>query len=59
MAENFLTSSIEKFQREKLIQQIDEALDQQDEEAFIRLTDQLKKFNQVNRSDLHEQVFYF
>lgn len=43
IAEQFLTSSIEKFQREKLIRQIDEALDCQDEEAFIRLTNQLKK----------------
>nr|WP_295971657.1 ReoY family proteolytic degradation factor [uncultured Bacillus sp.] len=43
IADQFLTSSIEKFQREKLIRQIDEALDCQDEEAFIRLTNQLKK----------------
>jgi uncharacterized protein YpiB (UPF0302 family) len=46
IAEQFLTSSIEKFQREKLIQQIDEALDEQDEEAFIKLTGQLKKLIQ-------------
>lgn len=43
IAEQFLSSSIEKFQREKLIQQIDEALDRHDEEAFIKLTEQLKQ----------------
>ena len=42
IAEKFLVTSIEKFQREKLVKQIDESLDKQDEEAFIKLTEQLK-----------------
>jgi uncharacterized protein YpiB (UPF0302 family) len=42
LAEKFLISSIEKFQKEKLMKQIDEALDQKDQEAFIKLTSQLK-----------------
>ncbi|WP_394232774.1 ReoY family proteolytic degradation factor [Niallia oryzisoli] len=45
MAEDFLTSSIRRFQKEKLFQQIDEALDNNDEAAFKQLTEQLKKFN--------------
>jgi len=45
IAEEFLTSSIEKFQREKLFRQIDEALDKQDEKAFKDLSNQLKKIN--------------
>jgi uncharacterized protein YpiB (UPF0302 family) len=45
IVENFLTSSIEKFQREKLVKLIDESLDNQDEEAFRNLTDQLNKLN--------------
>jgi uncharacterized protein YpiB (UPF0302 family) len=43
IAERFLTTSIEKFQKEKLISLIDEALDRHDKEAFNKLTDQLKK----------------
>lgn len=46
IAEQFLTKSIEKFQREKLLKQIDEALDKRDREAFVRLTEQLKKLNE-------------
>ncbi|WP_071459960.1 ReoY family proteolytic degradation factor [Bacillus massilinigeriensis] len=43
IAERLLSDSIERFQREKLTLLIDEALDRQDEEAFKRLTEQLKK----------------
>lgn len=45
IAEKFLTTSIENFQREKLIKQIDEALDRHDKEAFTKLTEQLKALN--------------
>lgn len=45
MAEEFLSSSIRRFQKEKLFQQIDEALDNNDKEAFKVLTEQLKRFN--------------
>lgn len=43
LAEKFLISSIEKFQKDKLLKQIDEALDRKDEEAFIQLTRKLKE----------------
>ncbi|MFD2445847.1 ReoY family proteolytic degradation factor [Bacillus sp. CGMCC 1.16607] len=43
IAEQFLNESIKRFQREKLLSLIDLALDQQDQIAFIRLTEQLKK----------------
>lgn len=46
IAEQFLSSSMDKFRRERLIQQIDDALDRHDEEAFIRLTDQLQQLLQ-------------
>jgi uncharacterized protein YpiB (UPF0302 family) len=42
-AEQMLEKSIERFQREKLLQLIDEALDRQDREAFQTLTDRLKR----------------
>jgi uncharacterized protein YpiB (UPF0302 family) len=45
IVESFLSSSIEKFQREKLVKLIDESLDNQDEEAFRNLTDQLNKLH--------------
>jgi len=43
IAEQLLQDSIERFQREKLLQLIDEALDQQNREAFQMLTEQLNK----------------
>lgn len=43
LAEKFLEESLNKFQREKLLRMIDEALDQQDKEAFAKLTEQLKQ----------------
>jgi len=45
LAEKFLSSSIEKFQKEKLLNLIDEALDNNDEKTFKQLTEQLKKMN--------------
>ncbi len=45
MAEQFLQSSIERFQREKILQMIDEALDKQDRNAFSILTEQLNKLS--------------
>jgi uncharacterized protein YpiB (UPF0302 family) len=47
IAEKFLSYSIEKFQKEKLIKKIDEALDRNDEKTFIKLTNELKKYNKV------------
>lgn len=52
IAEKFLTTSIKKFQREKLLELIDQALDQQDAVAFERLTEQLKKVEKVNDGSL-------
>ncbi|AST92238.1 MULTISPECIES: ReoY family proteolytic degradation factor [Sutcliffiella] len=43
LAEKFLEESLNKFQREKLLSMIDDALDQQDKEAFAKLTEQLKQ----------------
>ncbi|KON87243.1 hypothetical protein AF332_10710 [Sporosarcina globispora] len=43
IAERFLTESLEKFRREKLLELIDEALDKQDKKAFSILTQQLNK----------------
>ncbi|EWG10853.1 ReoY family proteolytic degradation factor [Cytobacillus firmus] len=43
IAERFLTESLEKFRREKLLELIDEALDKQDKKAFNVLTQQLNK----------------
>ncbi|MCM3215549.1 ReoY family proteolytic degradation factor [Niallia taxi] len=43
IAEQFLVASIEKFQKEKLLELIDEALDNGDEHAFRELTDRLKQ----------------
>lgn len=42
LAERFLTTSLSKFQRDKLLTLIDDALDRQDQEAFQELTRQLK-----------------
>jgi uncharacterized protein YpiB (UPF0302 family) len=41
LAEQFLKASIERFKREKLLSQIDEALDKQDRSTFLILTKQL------------------
>jgi len=43
LAERFLTTSLSKFQRDKLLTLIDDALDRQDQEAFQELTGQLKR----------------
>ncbi|UOE54208.1 ReoY family proteolytic degradation factor [Bacillus sp. CMF12] len=43
IAERFLTESLEKFRREKLLELIDEALDKQDKKAFNILTQQLNR----------------
>ena len=43
IAERFLTESLEKFKREKLLELIDEALDKQDKKAFNVLTQQLNR----------------
>ncbi|WP_100331410.1 ReoY family proteolytic degradation factor [Bacillus xiapuensis] len=45
LAEKFLKDSIYRFQKERLLQKIDEALDQYDKEAFQQLTEQLKRLN--------------
>lgn len=42
VAEQFLKSSIETYQRQKLLDAIDDALDRNDQEAFRKLTSQLK-----------------
>ena len=44
IAEQFLVSSIEKFQKDRLRQLIDEALDKGDKDMFQALTEQLKYF---------------
>jgi uncharacterized protein YpiB (UPF0302 family) len=41
IAEQILNASIERFQREKLLSLIDEALDKQDRSTFLKLTEQL------------------
>ncbi|ASV69203.1 ReoY family proteolytic degradation factor [Cytobacillus sp. FSL W7-1323] len=43
IAERFLTESLARFQKEKLLKEIDEALDKQDKERFIQLTTKLNK----------------
>lgn len=48
VAERFLEESIQKFQKDKLLTMIDEALDSQDQEAFEQLTEQLKRLGTVN-----------
>jgi uncharacterized protein YpiB (UPF0302 family) len=48
IAEEFLNYSIERFQHEKLLNLIDEALDKQDREAFQVLT---RKLNQLKVSE--------
>ncbi|UII54628.1 ReoY family proteolytic degradation factor [Cytobacillus spongiae] len=43
IAERFLSESLQKFEEEKLLQLIDEALDQHDEVSFKELTSKLKR----------------
>ena len=45
VAEKFLQESILGFQREKLLKEIDEALDNHDLDSFNKLTEQLKQLN--------------
>ncbi|MCM3236811.1 ReoY family proteolytic degradation factor [Heyndrickxia oleronia] len=45
VAEKFLQESILGFQREKLLKEIDEALDKHDLDSFNKLTEQLKQLN--------------
>jgi len=45
VAERILEESIQTFQKEKLLQMIDDALDRQDKEAFANLTEKLKCLN--------------
>ncbi|MCM3091303.1 MULTISPECIES: ReoY family proteolytic degradation factor [unclassified Cytobacillus] len=47
IAERFLTESLEKFRREKLLELIDEALDKQDKKAFNVLTQQLNRLETI------------
>jgi len=42
LAEKFLQRSIKSFQKEKILKEIDEALDRNDQVAFLELTEQLK-----------------
>ena len=48
VAERFLEESIQKFQKDKLLNLIDAALDSQDQEAFAHLTEKLKRLGAVN-----------
>jgi uncharacterized protein YpiB (UPF0302 family) len=50
IAEQFLVTSIEKFQREKILQLIDEALDNGDEKTFRELTEKLKYLQNVEKT---------
>lgn len=47
IAEQFLVASIEKFQKEKLLELIDEALDKGDQQSFQELTSRLKYLRSV------------
>ena len=46
IAEQILDYSIQRFQKEKLLHLIDQALDQQDKEMFQTLTHQLKQLKE-------------
>ncbi len=46
VAEQFLEESIKQYQEEKLLQAIDKALDDGDQETFLKLSSQLKKQKQ-------------
>ncbi|MBD8070237.1 ReoY family proteolytic degradation factor [Bacillus sp. PS06] len=48
LAEKFLEESIHSYQKEKLLREIDEALDRQDPSEFQRLTEQLKRLTSSN-----------
>ncbi|WP_338749666.1 ReoY family proteolytic degradation factor [Bacillus sp. FJAT-52991] len=43
LAEKFLKDSIYRFQKERLLQEIDEALDRADKERFLQLTERLNQ----------------
>ncbi|MBM7647984.1 uncharacterized protein YpiB (UPF0302 family) [Bacillus ectoiniformans] len=45
LAENFLKESIYQFQKERLLKNIDEALDRQDKQTFEALAQKLKQLN--------------
>lgn len=45
LAEQFLVESMKKFQKERLLKAIDQALEQADRQAFYHLTQQLKKLD--------------
>ncbi|MDA1475307.1 ReoY family proteolytic degradation factor [Bacillus sp. CLL-7-23] len=49
VAEQILEHSITTFQRRKLLEEIDEALDRQDKESFERLAKQLSQLQQSHR----------
>ncbi|NPC92809.1 YpiB family protein [Bacillus sp. WMMC1349] len=49
VAEQILEHSIATFQRRKLLEEIDEALDRQDKESFERLAKQLSQLQQSHR----------
>lgn len=44
IAEQWLKNSIKQFNRDKILKQIDQALDEKDEELFMKLTSQLQKY---------------
>jgi uncharacterized protein YpiB (UPF0302 family) len=45
LAEQFLNRTLLTYQREKLLKQIDDALDQHNQKAFLALSDKLNKLN--------------
>lgn len=49
IAEQFLENSLKDFNRKKLMLQIDEALDNNDKETFMKLTEQLNILNGVSK----------
>lgn len=49
-AEQFLSYSIRRFNEEKLMQLIDEALDKQDKEAFLSFTEQLNTLIELRKN---------
>ncbi|WP_059105123.1 ReoY family proteolytic degradation factor [Shouchella shacheensis] len=51
-AEELLTQSIQEFQRKRLEEAIDKALDQGDRTAFMTLTEELKKLDETEPSSL-------
>ncbi|RHW41256.1 YpiB family protein [Neobacillus notoginsengisoli] len=51
VAEQFLSYSIQRFNEEKLLQLIDEALDKQDKEAFLTFTEQLNSLKELQKNE--------